>query len=80
MIRILIAEDEQRIASFIDKGLSAAGFTTTVVADGASAYEYARGSQFDLMILDLGLPVRDGGSKRSSQQERSDLFYRFGKG
>jgi len=60
MIRILIAEDEQRIASFIDKGLSAAGFTTTVVADGASAYEYARGSQFDLMILDLGLPVRDG--------------------
>ncbi|HXR68300.1 MAG TPA: response regulator transcription factor [Dermatophilaceae bacterium] len=60
MIRILIAEDEQRIASFICKGLSAAGFTTTVVADGASAYEYARGSQFDLMILDLGLPVRDG--------------------
>ncbi len=44
MIRILIAEDEQRIASFIDKGLSAAGFTTTVVADGASAYDYARGS------------------------------------
>ena len=32
MIRILIAEDEQRIASFICKGLSAAGFTTTVVA------------------------------------------------
>jgi two-component system copper resistance phosphate regulon response regulator CusR len=60
MIRVLIAEDEQRIASFIDKGLSAAGFTTTVVADGASAYDYARGGQFDLMVLDLGLPVRDG--------------------
>jgi Protein of unknown function (DUF1810)/Response regulator receiver domain len=60
MIRILIAEDEQRIASFIDKGLSAAGYTTTVVGDGASAYEYARGSQFDLIILDLELPVRDG--------------------
>ena len=60
MSRILIAEDEQGIASFIDKGLSAAGFTTTVVGDGASAYEYARGGQFDLMVLDLGLPVRDG--------------------
>ena len=60
MSRILIAEDEQGIASFICKGLSAAGFTTTVVADGASAYEYARGGQFDLMVLDLGLPVRDG--------------------
>jgi DNA-binding response OmpR family regulator len=58
--RILIAEDEERIASFIDKGLTAAGFATTVVADGASAYEHARSSQFDLLVLDLGLPVRDG--------------------
>ena len=37
----LIAEDEPRISSFIDKGLSANGFAVTVVADGRSAYEYA---------------------------------------
>lgn len=60
MNRILIAEDEERIASFIDKGLTAAGFTVTVVGDGVSAYEYARSGGFDLLILDLGLPMRDG--------------------
>jgi two-component system copper resistance phosphate regulon response regulator CusR len=58
--RILIAEDEDRIAAFLDKGLAAEGYATTVVTDGASAYEYARTGQFDLLILDLGLPIRDG--------------------
>jgi DNA-binding response OmpR family regulator len=57
---ILIAEDEPRIASFIQKGLSANGFAVTVVSDGQSAYEYARGGDFDLLLLDIGLPVMDG--------------------
>ncbi|HEX2286662.1 MAG TPA: response regulator transcription factor [Mycobacterium sp.] len=60
MARILIAEDEPRIASFVEKGLSANGFTTTVVADGPSAYEYAASGGFDLMVLDIGLPELDG--------------------
>ena len=60
MNRILIAEDEERIASFVEKGLKAAGYATTVVGDGMSAYEYTRSGGFDLLILDLGLPVRDG--------------------
>lgn len=60
MARILIAEDEPRIASFIEKGLSANGFTTTVVADGPSAYDHAVSGGFDLMVLDIGLPEMDG--------------------
>ena len=60
MSRILIAEDEERIASFVEKGLTAAGYAATAVGDGVSAYEYARSGQFDLLILDLGLPLRDG--------------------
>lgn len=60
MNRILIAEDEPRISSFIEKGLRSSGFTTTVVADGDSALEYSRSGQFDLLILDLGLPKLDG--------------------
>ena len=60
MSRILIAEDEQRIASFIERGLKANGYTTSVVADGESALSLARTGQFDLMILDLGLPRQDG--------------------
>jgi len=58
--RILIAEDEERIASFIEKGLKANGFTTTVAGDGQEAIALARSGTFDLLILDLGLPGRDG--------------------
>ncbi|MCV7432556.1 response regulator transcription factor [Mycolicibacterium bacteremicum] len=60
MARILIAEDEPRISSFVEKGLAANGFAVTVVADGLSAYDYAVTGGFDLMILDIGLPELDG--------------------
>ncbi|AXB47360.1 response regulator transcription factor [Amycolatopsis albispora] len=60
MSRILIAEDEQRIASFVEKGLRANGFSTTVVTDGDAALASAVSEDFDLVVLDLGLPKRDG--------------------
>jgi DNA-binding response OmpR family regulator len=56
----LIAEDEERIALFIERGLKASGYSTKVVRDGESALSLARSGQFDLMILDLGLPRQDG--------------------
>jgi DNA-binding response OmpR family regulator len=58
--RILIAEDEPRMASFLEKGLRAQGFTTTVVSDGPSASALARDDEFDLLLLDLGLPGKAG--------------------
>lgn len=60
MNRILIAEDEARISQFLVKGLASTGFTTSVAADGLSAYELARSGEFDLLLLDIGLPVLDG--------------------
>lgn len=60
MPRILIAEDEVRIASFLEKGLRASGFSTTTVGDGRAASAMARDADFELMVLDLGLPGRDG--------------------
>lgn len=60
MSRILIAEDEPRIASFIEKGLRANGLATTVVGSGVQALAMARSGEFDLMILDIGLPELDG--------------------
>lgn len=60
MNRILIVEDEPRISSFIAKGLRANGFTPTVVADGTTGLDYALSDEFDLVILDIGLPGIDG--------------------
>jgi DNA-binding response OmpR family regulator len=60
MSRILIVEDEPRLASFLEKGLRANGFTTTTVHDGFQATVLAQDSEFDLMVLDLGLPGKDG--------------------
>jgi DNA-binding response OmpR family regulator len=60
MNRILIAEDEERITSFLEKGFRSNGFVTNVAADGRGALEMARSGEFDLLILDLGLPGMDG--------------------
>jgi DNA-binding response OmpR family regulator len=60
MTRILIAEDEPRLAAFLEKGLRAQGFTTTVVADGSAASSMAQDEEFDLLLLDLGLPGKQG--------------------
>lgn len=60
MARILIAEDEERISRFVDKGLRAAGYATTVVTDGLSAVEHAGSGDYDLLVLDVGLPRMDG--------------------
>ncbi|WP_332668178.1 response regulator transcription factor [Aeromicrobium sp.] len=60
MSRILIVEDEDRISSFVAKGLKAEGFTPTVVADGITGLDYALTGEFDLMVLDIGLPGLDG--------------------
>jgi DNA-binding response OmpR family regulator len=60
MNRVLIVEDEPRLATFLEKGLKANGYTTTVAEDGASAVGVASSGDFDLIILDLGLPDIDG--------------------
>jgi DNA-binding response OmpR family regulator len=60
MSRILVVEDEARIASFLRKGLQASGFATEVAADGGQALRLLRSREFDLLVLDLGLPDMDG--------------------
>jgi DNA-binding response OmpR family regulator len=72
MNRVLIAEDEPRIASFLEKGLRAAGYVTTVVTSGVDAATHARGQDVDLMILDLGLPGQDGLAALAQIRERGE--------
>jgi DNA-binding response OmpR family regulator len=58
--RILIVEDDKRIASPIEKMLRANGYATTVAEDGEAARSWLATSRFALVILDLGLPKVDG--------------------
>jgi DNA-binding response OmpR family regulator len=58
--RVLIAEDDPLIGSLLEKGLRAHGFTTFLVDDGEQAQNLGLTDEFDLMILDMGLPEREG--------------------
>lgn len=60
MATILIAEDEPRIAAFVEKGLRAAGHSSIIAQTGPQALDHAGSGTFDLMILDIGLPGMDG--------------------
>jgi DNA-binding response OmpR family regulator len=60
MYRILIAEDEPRIAAFMEKGLQQSGFATEVVSSGDDALDSMANQAFDLLLLDLGLPGKTG--------------------
>lgn len=60
MSHILLAEDSPRIASFVTKGLRANGYSVTHTGDGIEALHLAQSGDFDLLILDIGLPGKDG--------------------
>jgi DNA-binding response OmpR family regulator len=60
MMQILIAEDEPRIAAFVEKGLRSNGFTTSIATTASETLNLVMGGEFDLLILDLGLPEKDG--------------------
>ena len=55
MTRILIAEDEFQIASFLEKGLAANGFSTSIAVDGVTAAAAARDEDFDLLATGIYL-------------------------
>ena len=59
-MRVLVVEDDRMIARGLHRALKEDGYTVDGVADGRSAAEALRSSRFDLVLLDLGLPGRDG--------------------
>ena len=68
MRQILIAEDETRVAFFLEQGLRSNGFMTKHVATGSEALSHTLNGEFDLIILDLGLPGREGFSVLQEQR------------
>src|SRR5690242_6472757 len=59
-MRILVIEDEKRIADFLSRGLESAGYAVDVANTGNSGVDMVHATEYDLVILDLGLPDTDG--------------------
>src|SRR5262245_11221726 len=59
-MRILLAEDEAKLSRFVARGLEAEGFAVDLAEDGGTALELANTYPYDLLILDLMLPVMNG--------------------
>lgn len=59
-MKVLVVEDEARIATFIQKGLQEQGVLVELSGDGDEAYRLATSQQYDAIVLDIMLPGRDG--------------------
>ena len=59
-MRILVVEDERKVANFIRQGLVEEGHTVEVAGDGGAALDLLEGPPYDLIVLDLMLPKVDG--------------------
>jgi two-component system copper resistance phosphate regulon response regulator CusR len=59
-MRILLIEDENKTAAFLSKGLREAGFAVDLARDGETGLKQARAAKFDLLIVDVMLPHKDG--------------------
>lgn len=59
-MRVLVVEDEKRIADFLSRGLESAGYEVDVAPNGREAVDRVHATDYDLVILDLGLPDIDG--------------------
>ena len=59
-VRILLVEDESRVAGFIAKGLREQSYAVDIAADGEQALYLAAVNEYDLLILDVMLPRKDG--------------------
>jgi two-component system copper resistance phosphate regulon response regulator CusR len=59
-VRILLVEDESRVAGFIAKGLREQSYAVDIAADGEQGLYHATVNEYDLVILDVMLPIKDG--------------------
>jgi len=59
-MKLLVVEDERKTAAYLEKGLQESGFSVDVAGDGDDGLHLARTGEYDLLILDVMLPQRDG--------------------
>jgi DNA-binding response OmpR family regulator len=73
-MRILVVEDERKIATFVQKGLKEFGFAVDVIGRGDEALEIILDNPFDAIVLDIMLPGRDGLSILRALRERANAI------
>jgi DNA-binding response OmpR family regulator len=70
-VRILIVEDDERLASSLHRGLEEAGMAVDAAGNGDEALHMAASAAYDVIVLDVMLPVRDGYAVASCLREKS---------
>ena len=71
-MRILIVEDEPKAAAYLKKGLSESGFVVDTASEGNTGLSLAELNEYDLIILDIMLPGRDGWGVLSEIRKRGN--------
>ena len=71
-MRILVIEDERKTAAFLTRGLEESGFSVDVAHTGDTGLELARRSRYDLLVIDVLLPNKDGWSIISELRNEGD--------
>ena len=71
-MKVLVVEDEKKIGSFVKKGLTEAGFTVDSARDGEEGFRLATTQRYDVVVLDIMLPGRDGLSILRSLREKKN--------
>ncbi len=73
-MKVLIVEDDRKIASFVQKGLKEQGYVVDVCHDGDEGHDLASGESYDVILLDIMLPGRDGLSiLRALREEKNTV-------
>src|SRR5262249_53751861 len=73
-MRILIIEDEKKVAKALQEGLEAEGYSVGIAADGEEGFSLASREPFDLVLLDLALPRRDGIDVLASLRKHNNVL------
>ena len=71
-MRVLVVEDESKIAAYLKRGLEEEGYAVDAVANGRDALDWARSAPYDLIVLDLMIPVVDGLAVCRELRQRGD--------
>src|ERR1043165_10044747 len=71
-MRVLIVEDSETLRESLRTGLAREGFAVDVAGDGRAGLSYARNNPYDVLVLDLMLPLLDGMGVRAGLREKQD--------